>query len=823
MADSFDKFFADATRLPGPYPYQRELAADTWPDVLDIPTGLGKTAAVTLAWLYRRRVRCEPDTPRRLVWCLPMRVLVEQTRTNITRWLQNLDLLGGVGESGRVAVHVLMGGEPGLKDAHWARFPEQDAVLIGTQDMLLSRALMRGYGMSRYQWPVHFALLHHDTQWVFDEVQLMGTALSTSAQLEAFRQEFENRGESPPARTLWASATLRPEWLATVDFRQRVETGLAVQGLTAEDRQEVSGRLAAPKALEKAQAGLAGGRKADIDAYIAALADAVRAAHAPGSRTLVIVNRVERAQLLYRALSDQTAETVLVHARFRPPERVEREQRIGAAPGGDGQIVIATQAVEAGVDLDSRTLFTEIAPWSSLVQRFGRCNRAGKHRAASVYWLDIEGDDDTALPYTREEFADARERLTELRSASPEDLPGVEHGPAHRRVLRQRDFLDLFNTDPDLSGFDVDVSPYIRDAGSPQLQVFWRDFDDSPATDSPWPEREELCNASMGQVRAHLKALGKVRAWCWDPLDPGTDGRGSGRLRGRWRQLGHADELRPGQTVMLRAGDGGYDTDEGFRAGARGAVTDLHRGARDAESSGAEDLSNTKRWVSLSEHTADVVAAVDALTGALAVPAERRALLATAASWHDVGKAHEAFQRGIGAADDTDHGYWAKSPHGGRPNYRTVDADGQEQPRPGFRHELASALAWLEHNAGECAPADRDLIGYLIAAHHGRVRLGLRALPIEREPSGSEDDRPYARGVWHRDTLPAISLGDWAIPPTELHLDIMRLGHGPGGPSWSERTRRLLTEMGPFGLAWLEALLRIADWRASAAEDQETA
>jgi CRISPR-associated endonuclease/helicase Cas3 len=47
----------------------------------------------------------------------------------------------------------------------------------------------------------------------------------------------------------------------------------------------------------------------------------------------------------------------------------------------------------------------------------------------------------------------------------------------------------------------------------------------------------------------------------------------------------------------------------------------------------------------------------------------------------------------------------------------------------------------------------------------------------------------------------------------------MQLGDGPCGPSWSARTQRLLAELGPFRLAWLEALLRIADWRASEAEE----
>src|SRR5690606_13020710 len=95
------------------------------------------------------------------------------------------------------------------------------AVLIGTQDMLLSRALMRGYGSSRYRWPIDFALLHNDALWVFDEVQLMGAGLPTSAQLEAFRRSPE-MPTVLPARTLWSSATLRRDWFETVDFRPHV-------------------------------------------------------------------------------------------------------------------------------------------------------------------------------------------------------------------------------------------------------------------------------------------------------------------------------------------------------------------------------------------------------------------------------------------------------------------------------------------------------------------------------------------------------------------------------------------------------------------------
>ena len=205
----YQTFFAKATRLPAPFSYQSRLAEQEWPDLLGVPTGMGKTAAITLAWIWKRGWRqgnrseaIDVQTPHRLVWCLPMRVLVEQTEENIRSWLETLGILGHKAGEGKVSVHVLMGG---ADDTKWASFPEEDMILIGTQDMLLSRALMRGYGMSRYQWPVHFALLHSDCLWVFDEVQLMGAGLATSAQLEAFRRSFPL---SKSSRSLWVSATL---------------------------------------------------------------------------------------------------------------------------------------------------------------------------------------------------------------------------------------------------------------------------------------------------------------------------------------------------------------------------------------------------------------------------------------------------------------------------------------------------------------------------------------------------------------------------------------------------------------------------------------
>ena len=120
-----------------PYPYQKALALGEWPDLLDIPTGLGKTAAIYFAWQYKRAAG-DDRTPRRLVWCLPMRVLVEQTAELIRRWGIRLKEEGILKEA--PAVHVLMGGSV---DQDWDSAPHRDIVDIGTQDQLQSRALNR--------------------------------------------------------------------------------------------------------------------------------------------------------------------------------------------------------------------------------------------------------------------------------------------------------------------------------------------------------------------------------------------------------------------------------------------------------------------------------------------------------------------------------------------------------------------------------------------------------------------------------------------------------------------------------------------------------
>lgn len=868
---SYKDFFRTAFRNE-PFDYQERLADKNlaFPSLLNAPTGAGKTNAVLGAWMWLRLNNSE-DIGRRLIYCLPMRTLVEQTRSVAESAIKNLADAGATVNGKEITletfpVHTLYGGD--VSD-DWDIYPEREQIIIGTQDLLLSRALNRGYAMNRFRWAFHFGLFNNDCLWVFDEVQLFGDGLATTAQLAAMREKFTTFGT---AKSLWMSATLDKDWLKTVDFTPQDEE-FQLQEADYENPQ-LKQRLTAVKNLQKAK----------VECRLPkGLADFVVQKHQPGTQTLIVVNTVARAQEVYAeieknyalakkrdqkpselALSEnenQPPEIHLLHSRFRPAERRKWQEifnkDIDTASGG--RIIIATQVIEAGVDISAKLLLTDIAPVPSLVQRFGRVNRKGEFDSSEIYWIDLplltkhrdkfgaidlSKLDDKALgeisktvkPYEWENIAKSKAILETINSASPNDLRGIEYKeiytPTH--VLRQRDLVDLFDTTADLSGFDLDVSRFVRGGKERDVSVYWRENVEEEIKPLKGtkkekrdlkkkfaPHREELCSVPIYDAATFIDKVKK--AWTFDALS------------GEWREI-RKDNLRTGMIILLDAKNGGYD-EIGWNPKSKKVKVFSPSSKKDEnenliDESYPDDVltfepSPLNKFLhyaqTLKAHSLEVRAAAEQILDDLKLPqlVEFAGQVISAAHHHDLGKAHPVFQATVHKIDK------AISPE--KYDFSEVLAkakSGGKHRRSKFRHELASALALLQRNRD--LPENEkhsDLEIYLVAAHHGKVRLSIRALPDETKPFELDENgkykplnKRYARGIWEGDELPATDLGnDEVFPAVTLNLEALSLGRNADNePSWLERMINLRIKYGVFRLAYLEAIIRAADVQASA-------
>jgi CRISPR-associated endonuclease/helicase Cas3 len=271
-----------------------------------------------------------------------------------------------------------------------------------------------------------------------------------------------------------------------------------------------------------------------------------------------------------------------------------------------------------------------------------------------------------------------------------------------------------------------------------------------------------------------------------------------------------------------------------------------------------ENLSYNE-WKTIACHSGEVTAIVGEIAHQLALGEEIEKVLALAGHWHDVGKSHPAFQGALRSNDRPRRQDLAKGPQGCwlRPlgTYRFAD---NSDSRPAFRHELASALALFavletfqpQHPAllgpwGEalqllglsivvsaptaspppsiqqvldCSADEFNLLAYLVASHHGKVRAGLHAAPKDQDYRDRDHRGLPIRGVREGDHLPGICLDSAAGPLPELSLTLEPASLGLStrtGASWRGRCDQLLAQFGPGGVAFLESLLRAADVRAS--------
>ena len=763
-----------------PFPYQQDLAeSEDLPDILNVMTGAGKTLAIITTWLWRSfyhvNLEVRKTTPHKLVIVLPMRTLVEQTFAVAEKCLEQAGLA-------EIKIQMLMGG---AIDSDWELHLEHRAILIGTQDQLLSRGLNRGYAMSPFKWPIHYGLLNNDCLWVFDEVQLMGVGLKTSTQLQGFREKFGTYGTT---KSLWMSATIKPEQLQTIDFKSRE---LQILNLSEKDRSHpvLQQRIQAKKALGKAQT-IFDGKEPE---YAKKLAKEVYSAHQAAKLTLVVVNKVSRAQAVYRELKKLVGKEFpirLIHSRFRSAERAELT-KILLDPRSLTGFLITTQVVEAGVDISAAVLFTELTTWWSFVQRVGRCNRYGENDLAKVFWIDIDlTKKNVSRPYDEEDLKQCQQELLKVElidvgssfleavKVPPPDVPG--------NLLRRTDLLQLFDTSEDLAGHKIDVSSFIRDTSETDVGIAWREWEGEKPPEEKI-EQIEICRANRFSKESIAFLKDKKSLWVRN------------NDTGEWE---NPKNLYSGMTILVHCDRGGYDPLLGFTGDPKNRPLPVLLKLNELEDSDRADRwTQIGEYITIAQHAEDVAQEVTRICQQLTgweLPTQE---LIDSGRWHDQGKAHEAFQEMLtqNRPDRKNGELWAKSDNG---------KGKMEVGRQGFRHELVSALCALE-------TGQSFLLAYLVAAHHGKVRMQIQPRPNERPPANKK--LRYALGVCDGDPIPAVDLGAGInSPEITIDLSCMELGGGQSGqPSWAQQAADLLAEYGPFKLALLESIIRIADIRVS--------
>lgn len=907
-ADDFPAFFQAIHGVP-PFPWQarlaREVADHGWPAALDVPTGCGKTAAIDVAVfnlaLHARQPIEQRRAPVRIAFVVDRRLVVDDAFERAKRIAEALEHapvgvlarvareLSNLAEDGRppLAVVRLRGGLP--REPDWARTPVQPTVLVSTVDQVGSRLLFRGYGVSPGMRPIHAGLLGCDTLILLDEAHLSQPFRQTLADLAA-----------PP----WGSILAAPPF--QVVPMTATPGGEAAFHLGEPDHTDptLSPRLTNSKPAELVDAG-----KRPLEEVCTEQAMRLgKTAHVVG----IVVNRVGRARAIRDRLERdlrETADVALLIGRTRDVDREDvlaallPRMRAGRASDGERKLfVVATQCIEAGVDLDFDALVTEIAPLDCLRQRFGRLNRMGRHETAPA--VIVAGSEQTGSR-ARDPIYDTAPRDTWVFlkalvgsvdfgitastawMPAPGDLTPLFAPRADAPLLLPRDPRLWSQTRPS-PAVEPAIPLYLHgpDSSPADVQIVWRkelDPDDTAA----WVEWIIACPPVAGEAMS--VPLSEARRWLagsatGDVAD--VEGRGAEADDEANRAVrdhafriwcdGDVEEarstLRPGDTIIVSCQRGGADKwgwhpaskepveDVADRAMIRAGRQRILRLARDVISAdqletyadmsdGAvlRELLDRENWTAaqreligfgdetparritgkvtrnqagvpltvtfvasdaaseddqsslsaslprrLDAHTSGVHAMAERFADRLGLDGATRGDLLLAARMHDAGKAHSAFQRYLYGGDELAAAGGAVLAKSGRV-LSPAHAARAGLPKDA-RHEVAS-LRVAEAHPDFTTAHDPELVLWLVGTHHGWGRPLFPGVPWPLEGETFTADTGDGRVTGK----PALSVSALTARWLALYDSVHR-------------------RYGPWRLAHLEAVLRLADHRQSEQE-----
>lgn len=771
------------------------------PAEISLPTGLGKTSVMTL-WLLA--LSASPmRVPRRLVWVVNRRVVVDQATEDAEKLAAALQLdenseirgrLSALSVTGKpLAVSTLRGQKADNRE--WSVDPARPAIIVGTVDMVGSRLLFSGYGDGRVQRPHHAGLLGHDALIVNDEAHLTPAFADL---LEALQGKIASQNAGKPFRVMRVSATQKS---ANAGFPASLDQDL--------DQSKVfRTRYQSAKQLQLHETD-------NPQRYDKMLLDLATAE--PRGRTIVFVQSPEKALKVLAEIRKRTgSDRVLLltgtqrgHEREQLTKSGEFQDFASAASPLEPCWLVATSAGEVGVNISSERLVTEHDTADHLLQRFGRLNRFGETEGVAHVVRKVGAKEDPvrvaawqylqSLPPLEAGGHDISPRAVHL---NPPPVAAMTAAPV---VAPVRDWiLDVWSqTSPHLLGFRPKVEPWLHgqtEAEPPETELAWR-----------W-DADILCQAEEDAVSEALRRFPvlpheRLRDTTKRTIEklsalslPDTrclliDRQGEvhaltiGDILKKAESAEYATLLLPEKCCRLQQGM--FDPQERESAGPADVAewnTPRCRTKNDEEPSPGwkqvaevaveadefdpeAEPQRVRYWreapydatsgyeETLASHLKRVAKIAAALGAKLQLPQEIRTALVEAAEAHDRGKANPSWQRAM----DGDVNQPLAKTKGGKPRLMA-----------GFRHELQSAR---EMEAG-------DLAQHLVASHHGWGRPHFMVEAYDRRALKSSDAAMY-----------------------------------DGCRRFADLTERY----GHWGLAYLEAVFRAADWLASQEAEEQHA
>ena len=491
--EEFGEFFAALNGGYDPFSWQEEVLDHicehgVWPERINAPTGSGKSSVVDIHLFANAlaAVGAAPRVPRRLCVTVGRRALVDSQATRADKILGDLkdaldDESGEPGILRRVA-EALQSFQTRNDEEGRAPFevghirgelsnrnlPVTDisacAIIAATPDMYGSRALFRGYGSTKAARPRETALLTMDTVMVLDEAHMNRQLLHTTQRIAELQKREADLGV-PTLQVVETTAT------PSTEDSESTTLGVDIEALDKQNDKELHKRVYSHKELVLRPIDKWDGKPGNrvvVDAAVGAIKEFLahrevgkgsEVAHTVGC----IVNHVRTAISIKEELAKDLAEdeVQLLVGRMRPYDLKKLHPDLFTTEGDKSvKVVVATQTLEVGIDVDFADLVTELAPASSLVQRFGRVNRLGHRDDSKVVVIEPASGDlvkKDAPPYKAVDLSNAYAWLEALNGAENPSVnpaamvknPPVQSSP--ERLLYQRpewpDLLEFSRTD----------------------------------------------------------------------------------------------------------------------------------------------------------------------------------------------------------------------------------------------------------------------------------------------------------------------------------------------------------------------------------------